>query len=127
MNNDLISKSELKAEILKALDKGNLTDYEPSAVICEIYDRCIDNAPTVETYTQDDVQYAIREGHQVGYEMAKAKFERPKGEWIEVNQIISDTETSTHWECSICKEPDRKEGKSKFCCECGADMRGGRQ
>lgn len=38
----------------------------------------IDNAPTVDTYTEDDVQYAIKEGHQVGYEMAKAKFGRPQ-------------------------------------------------
>ena len=42
----------------------------------------IDNAPTVDTYTEDDVHYAIKEGHQVGYEMAKAKFERPQDEAI---------------------------------------------
>lgn len=41
----------------------------------------IDNAPTVDTYTEDDVQYAIKEGHQVGYEMAKAKYERPTGDF----------------------------------------------
>lgn len=37
----------------------------------------IENAPTVDAYTEDDVKTAIKEGHQVGYEMAKAKFERP--------------------------------------------------
>lgn len=41
----------------------------------------LDNAPTVDTYTEDDVQYAIKEGHQVGYEMAKAKFGQPTGEF----------------------------------------------
>lgn len=50
----------------------------------------IDNAPTVDTYTEDDIHYAIKEGHQVGYEMAKAKFERPQGEWISVSERLPD-------------------------------------
>jgi len=57
MNNDLISRSELKAEIQKALDRAELTDYEPSVVICEVYDRCIDNAPTVEPTFREVVAY----------------------------------------------------------------------
>ena len=51
----------------------------------------IDNAPTVDAYTEDDVKTAIKEGHQVGYEMAKAKYERPTGEWIE--DVIEELES----------------------------------
>lgn len=69
----LIDADALKEEFAKHEDrKGYL--------ICD-WEEFIDNAPTVDTYTEDDVQYAIKEGHQVGYEMAKAKFERPQGEF----------------------------------------------
>lgn len=43
-------------------------------------DAIVDNAPTVDTYTEDDVQYAIKEGHQVGYEMAKGKEEEQEAD-----------------------------------------------
>lgn len=72
-------------------------------------------APTVDTYTEDDVKIAIKEGHEVGYEMAKAKYERPTGEWIE-------TFTShTAYECSCCGLMLSPEPYA-FCPNCGAKM-----
>lgn len=78
----------------------------------------IDNAPTVDTYTEDDVQYAIREGHQVGYEMAKAKFERPTGEW-------KDHRWCSNCGCGIPTDvygTSITEEEAHFCVECGARM-----
>ena len=38
-------------------------------------DAIVDNAPTVEDYTEDDINAAIKTGFQDGYEMAKAKYD----------------------------------------------------
>lgn len=85
----------------------------------------INNAPTVDTYTEDDVHCAIKEGHQVGYEMAKAKFERPQGEWIEKVErrgCFAGDKTVYSYTCPFC---GAKEFKKYPFCHCGADMRGG--
>lgn len=90
----------------------------------------IDNAPTVDTYTEDDVHYAIKEGHEVGYGMAKAKFERPQGEWLEVKEKVP-YDYWTVCECSLCKHSwalgelsiEDVKDDYKFCPNCGADMR----
>ncbi len=84
----------------------------------------IDNTPTVDAYTEDDVKTAIKEGHEVGYEMAKAKFERPQGEWI-FKHNSSDVWCSV---CDISLESNLCEGiRFRYCPNCGADMRGGRE
>lgn len=83
-------------------------------------ERLIDNAPTVDTYTEDDVENAIK-GYEVGYEMAKAKFKRPTGEWINQSQGAKYP-----CECSECHtEPfcnDDGYVLSNFCPNCGAEM-----
>ncbi|MBO7425089.1 MAG: hypothetical protein J6U23_05375, partial [Clostridiales bacterium] len=38
-----------------------------------------------QAITNEDIKSAIKEGFANGYEMAKAKFERPTGEWIILN------------------------------------------
>lgn len=76
-------------------------------------------APTVDTYTEDDVKTAIKEGHQVGYEMAKAKYERPTGEWIE---HYDNSDGFTWLTCSRCM-CKAYEDDYNFCPNCGADMR----
>ena len=126
MNNDLISRSALK----KAIDAIKQTGYDTDCVTplfdyIELPDliNVIDNAPTVDAYTEDDVKTAIKEGHKVGYEMAKAKFERPQGEWIE----YFDSSSGFTWRtCSRCMFEDGKK-YYKFCPNCGAYMRGGRE
>ena len=40
--------------------------------------------------TNEDIRDAIKQGYNDGYEMAKAKFERPKCEWIDANKQIPD-------------------------------------
>ena len=70
MNNDLISRSALKEALKEKFD-----DFIPEGVYDEI-----NNAPTVEEITNEDIQQAIKEGFANGYEMAKEKYERPQGE-----------------------------------------------
>jgi hypothetical protein len=45
----LIDADELKKAIEKNFEKANLSEYESCICVCEIYDKCIDNAPTVIT------------------------------------------------------------------------------
>ena len=47
MNGDLISRDALKKAIEKAFEEVNLSEYEACVCVCEIYDKQIDNAPTV--------------------------------------------------------------------------------
>ena len=104
----------------KAIIELNLDNSSHWSVIYKI-----DNAPTIDTYTEDDVQYAIEEGHQVGYEMAKAKFERPQGEW----EFFS-VGNNQYSRCSICKDEHTSEytdldwwyDNFKYCPNCGAKM-----
>ena len=112
----LIDADVLRERFQAILDRGDM--------FCE-YDivGMVDNAPTVDAYTEDDVKNAIKEGHEVGYEMAKAKFERPQGEWIE----YFDSSSGFTWRtCSRCMFEDGKK-YYKFCPNCGAYMRGGRE
>ena len=53
-------------------------------------DAIIDNAPTVEPeITNEDIRDAIKQGYKDGYAMARAKFERPKGD-IEFAKWVAD-------------------------------------
>ena len=98
----LIDADALKKALDELFENGG---YDSGLVM-----NLIDNAPTVDTYTEDDVHYAIKEGHQVGYEMAKAKFERPHGE------IIKEL-----WNCrdELCLKCERyKEAWNGACKDC---------
>ena len=143
MRDDLISRSELKAEILQALDRADLTDYEPSAVICDIYDRCIDNAPSVVinpfaivNFDKDElnriVDERVIEPIKNG-ELVVKREEGPKGEWV------ADDYAGIH--CSECdyiplkdvvikihadgtKEKGGNWNLTPYCPICGAYMKG---
>ena len=113
----LIDADVLRERFQAILDRGDM--------FCE-YDivGMVDNAPTVDAYTEDDVKTAIKEGHKVGYEMAKAKFERPQGEWI----ILDSGDRA----CPFCNMGTSRESNASivffnYCPYCGADMRGGRE
>jgi len=102
MNNDLISREALK----KALSDKNLitwTHEYGDAIPFEWIMSVIDNAPTVETYTEEDIKQTIKENFDIGYEMAKAKFERPQGN------------------CKSCRHRDPEDKK----CDCGGQERQG--
>ena len=67
--------------------------------------------------TDEDIQNAIKQGYNDGYAMAKAKYERPKGKWIEKQE----TPASVSYYCSNCECAGL--GVENFCSWCGADMR----
>ena len=121
-NADLISRSALKENLRENHYFGMFTEN-----ICEV----IDNAPTVETYTEEDMKRTIKENFDLGYEMAKNKYERPKGEWIEkpITEKFGIGNFTRHAVvCSVCEgSGEDSEGipqKTNFCPNCGADMRG---
>jgi len=112
MNNDLISRSALKDAIK---NQYNLND-PPTLYWWTNIEKLIDNAPTVEAYTEEDAKQAIKDSFDSGYEMAKIKYERPQGKWI--------TSYDTYNVCSLCDYKTVMDNY-KFCPNCGADMKGG--
>ena len=78
MNNDLISREALKKAIEKAFEEVNLSEYEACVCVCEIYDKQIDNAPTVDITEEQ----AIDKLHKTGWLPMhdKEMTERPQGE-----------------------------------------------
>ena len=110
MNNDLISRSELK-KALKSNCKPELC-HDYNTAWCESccrtndFEDLIDNAPTVEPEKakEGELVKAYTKGFDAGVETA-----RPQGEWIDN-------------ECSICGRYETSQ--ENFCATCGADMRG---
>ena len=113
---DLISRSALKEEVKKLNEMlPNLTDEKDKQSVrfaINVLQDLIDNAPTVETFTKDDVAGAYNEGYICGGRENK----RPKGEWI-----VREGEPM-EYECPFCGELNCCKGN--FCPDCGADMRG---
>lgn len=109
---DAISRSALKEAIKDHFD--NLDAYFPSAFIKEV-----DNAPTVV------VDCKNCDGYEAGYSAGVRDTERPQGEWI------GNAFDEHH--CNRCGHPalweeepdDYYEVQSRFCPNCGADMRKG--
>ena len=138
MNNDLISRSAL----LKAFSESNHIKETASGLdVMEMLaiKETVDNAPTVEAYTEEDIKRTIKENFDLGYEMAKNKYEkpkeselvkaytkgfdtgvetvRPKGEWVKPNRPTNGLYVICN-QCQ-CENPLR----TNFCPNCGADMR----
>lgn len=107
-----------------------LIDNAPTidAVPMDLHEKCMDKA--ISDYiecqenkiTDEDIQNAIKQGYNDGYAMAKAKCERPKGEW-EFRKTNAD-EHFLYETCNICGAVRHSLHKN-FCANCGADMRGG--
>lgn len=95
------------------LNKKYLDEFAEGVVSCED----IINAPTVETYTKDDM---TRE-YLKGYNACKDMNERPQGEWIIIDKYSDD------YKCSVCNSYPLERGDypelSKFCPTCGAKMK----
>lgn len=125
----LIDADALKTEIEKTLDNADLSEYEACICVTSIYDKCIDNAPTVEPEVKkvpiasvtfdteklkeltDGIVESIKSGELL------LQDERPKGEWKRIIEEDNDIE------CSICGF--QEDGmRWNFCPNCGADMRG---
>ena len=79
----LIDANKLKEKFLRNCTNCATRCFKEICADCFIHELIneIDNAPTVEPeITDDDVKGCMTEAFKNGYEMAKAKFERPKGE-----------------------------------------------
>ena len=118
MNNDLISRSELKKAIINNFD--NLQAYFPKDFIEEI-----DNAPTVEPCYQTtsclDCGNYDKENHNCPRycEVIKEAINsRPQGEWI----IIEDEKWGDNVKCPFCGK-ELAGTDLNFCCKCGAKLR----
>ena len=116
MNNDLISRSALK-EIIET--------YRPIALFTDkevgknrMVDYClaeIDNAPTVEAYSFEQVQELVKLNQQFAQEIESLK--RPQGEWI----IHNDYHENCRYGCNRCGNLTNIPGN--FCPNCGVKMR----
>lgn len=75
--------------------------------------------------TNEDIQNAIKIGYNDGFEMAKAKYERPQGEWIK----IFENPFTNGYVCPFCNH--KIQVTEQFlpqvteCESCGAQMVGG--
>lgn len=74
-----IDADALKEELKQYFTDGVLDGVSAKLAFSQVL-HDIDNAPTVDTYTEDIVKMAIKAGYKDGYGMAKAKYEnRPQG------------------------------------------------
>lgn len=83
--------------------------------------RCIeaiDNAPTVDTFTFQDMNKAIEVGREFG--KLEGKTERPQGEWGDVFHH----QGYNYHKCSNCCFGIKLDDYDNFCPNCGARMRG---
>lgn len=124
--------------------KTNLTDIEEwsleEAMIWGVFKLALYLLPTSDY--QKLKNYVLEEyGHDVGGAVGTFKYgviennapgsfhEREKGEWILVVDSYYEDGTikENHWECSKCGSGKSGWGEYKFCPNCGADMRGGKE
>ena len=129
MNNDLISRSELKKEFAK-FDRIYIADTGNELVNAFAVDKLIDNAPTVEPFEPDYVgaerlkarQRGYEEGYHNGMEIGKTLNPKIKqGEWI-------DYSNEGYVECPFCGSATNCEDNKDelhYCWNCGAKMKGG--
>lgn len=82
---DLISREALKKAINEYAEKREDVLLWENDVI-----DIIDNAPTVDTYTEDDMSGAYNEGYSCGSREARTACERPQGEWIPISDRLPD-------------------------------------
>lgn len=122
MNNDLISRSALIKAIFEHCrsETENINHF--------LYDEnliaLIDNAPSVETYTIEDIQEVRENALILGAKLAQ----RPQGEWKLLYK--GDDNHCANYECSICQREIYFDAKTESLtdypfCHCGADMRKG--
>lgn len=131
MNNDLISRSELK----KAFDKWWGCDDIPTNVV----EDTIDNAKTVdvkfELKIENGITYpkalehmtfthtlSIEERQNIieAYMLGANSNIRPKGEWIKWNFKTFGAMGDWEYKCSNCEKVYG--GEHNYCPNCGADM-----
>ena len=114
---DLISREALKETLSKRLWFVS----SPECDAQEIKD-IIDNAPTIKTFTLEDIEEQYRKGLEKG--LSEWETERPQGEWITISKSTYPQVEPDIYECSICHK-QKWHCKTNFCPNCGAEMVGG--
>lgn len=109
MNNDLISRSELKSDLKQYFSDGTLESVSAKLAFNMIL-RKIDNAPTVAVNCKDC------DGYEAGYSAGLKDAERPQGKWVKSKDGYT--------RCDQCGSRGSAI-KARFCHHCGADMRKG--
>lgn len=110
---DCISRSELMKAIGTMVEAEMPID-EKWALGLKYSLKVIDNAPTVETFTLEDMQ----NNFDAGVDSIIGKYDKARGEWID------QMATKGYVECPFCHKQITG-GDLNFCVKCGADMRGG--
>ena len=79
-------------------------------------------------------QEGYKDGYYKGYDDAKAKYERPQGKWVGINEYLKHLEDTTGEKyktsglcddrlfCNRCWKMSELMIKTNFCYECGASM-----
>ena len=113
---DLISREALK----KSFEDTVCIEPMPYAFVKQI----IDNAPTIKTFTLEDIEEQYRKGLEKG--LSEWETERPQGEWI---FLKANEEQTDGYECSVCKRTYHTRvayfSEYNFCPICGASMKKG--
>ena len=110
----LIDADDLKNE-LSDKDYITYTHEYGDAIPVDWIMSAIDNAPTVKTFTLEDIEEQYRKGLEKG--LSEWETERPQGEWIYIGQ----RNRLKVVECTNCHK--RQYGSMKYCGNCGAYMR----
>ena len=108
MSDQLISREALKKAICEKGIKGYEEYNQGLATALDL----IDIAPTVDTYTIEDIQEVRENALILGAKLAQ----RPQGCWNEIQAGM--------FACPFCGARPHKDFKN-FCAKCGADMRKG--
>lgn len=128
MNNDLISREALKEELKQYFSDGVLDSVSAKLALNMIL-RKINEAPSVEGFTKEDMSGAYSEGYVCGNKEAEKA--RPQGEWITRHKLNSFGQDVVCFECNKCGEYKVPlyhlliTEPLKVCPNCGADMRKG--
>ena len=123
---DGITATTVLKQVISDLDNAPIVKSEKTKVgeLIDAYTKGFDTGVEIARnekpqgeYTEEDIKQAIKENFDIGYEMAKNKYERPHGEWK------IGGKTTHYYYCSICgKDGDLQDN---FCRNCGAKMKGG--
>ena len=108
MNNDLISRSDIKTYISELMLVYSGTELD-NAIL-----NAVDTAPTVEAYTSEQVKELVDLNK-------KLSEERPEGEWIKWNFKTFGAMGDWEYKCSNCEKVYG--GQYNFCPNCGAQMK----
>ena len=122
LNNDLISREALKEAIEQ--ERQRLLKINPicSSISLNMLNKIIDRAPTVETYTKDD----MTNEYLKGYNACKDTIQ-PTGEWIDERQY-AEGHSEHAYICKKCgyqiiKNPSMI-FENRYCNCCGAKIKG---